>query len=141
MPPAGAEQHTGNNSPEVDLMRPPSSFSVSSSIKLHCQLVLLPHVGDQILNARMMSNNLKVGVVVEKGEDGLFTMESVCKAVNKVMEVDSEVGREVRANHAKLRELLSSEDLESSYIDGFCQNLKDLRLLALSCVNCHSDCK
>ena len=50
-----------------------------------CQLVLLPHVGDQILNARMMSNNLKVGVEVEKGEDGLFTKESVCKAVNKVM--------------------------------------------------------
>ena len=63
-----------------------------------------------------MSNNLKVGVEVEKGEDGLFTKESVCKAVNKVMEVDSEVGREVRANHAKLRELLSSEDLESSYM-------------------------
>ncbi|KAM3745335.1 hypothetical protein ACB098_06G118500 [Castanea mollissima] len=83
--------------------------------------------GGWFFNARMMSNILKVGVEVEKGEeDGLFTKESVCKAVKIVMEVDSEVGREVRANHAKLRELLSIEDLESSYIDGFCQNLKNL---------------
>ncbi|KAK4577703.1 hypothetical protein RGQ29_027996 [Quercus rubra] len=74
------------------------SGSFFEALMNQCQLVLLPHVGDQILNARMMSNNLKVGVEVE----------------------------EVRANHAKLRELLSSEDLESSYIDGFCQNLKDL---------------
>lgn len=53
-----------------------------------------------------MSKNLKVGVEIEKGEeDGLFTKESVCKAVRAVMEDDSEVGREVRANHAKLRAL------------------------------------
>ncbi|KAL0002045.1 hypothetical protein SO802_015826 [Lithocarpus litseifolius] len=92
-----------------------------------CQLVMLPQVVDQVFNARIMSNNLKVGVEIEKGEeDGLFTEESVCKAVRTVMEADSEVGREVRANHAKLRDLLSSEDSESSYIDGFCQNLQDL---------------
>ena len=101
--------------------------SLFEALMNKCQLVLLPHICDQFFNARMMSNILKVGVEVEKGEeDGLFTKESVSKAVKIVMEVDSEVGREVRANHAKLRELLSSEDLESSYIDGFCQNLKDL---------------
>ncbi|KAL4620512.1 hypothetical protein ACB092_06G159800 [Castanea dentata] len=55
--------------------------SVGCFITHWCQLVLLPHVGDQILNARMMSNNLKVGVEVEKGEDGLFIKESVCKMV------------------------------------------------------------
>ena len=101
--------------------------SLFEALMNKCQLVLLPHVYDQFYHARMLSNILKVGVEVEKGEeDGLFTKESVCKAVKIVMEVDSEVGREVRANHAKLRELLSREDLESSYIDGFCQNLKDL---------------
>lgn len=81
-----------------------------------CQLVLLPHAGAQFFNARIMSNNLMVGVEIEKGEDGLFTKESVCKAVRTVMEDDNEVGREVKANHAKLRDLLSSEYLESSYI-------------------------
>ncbi len=39
-----------------------------------CQLVLLPNFGDQIINARLMGEDLKVGVEVEKGEeDGLFT--------------------------------------------------------------------
>ncbi|KAM3745338.1 hypothetical protein ACB098_06G118800 [Castanea mollissima] len=55
--------------------------SVGCFITHWCQLVLLPHVGDQILNATMMSNNLKVGEGVEKGEDGLFIKESVCKMV------------------------------------------------------------
>lgn len=101
--------------------------SLFEGLMNQCQLVLLPHAGDQFFNARIMSNNLKVGVEIEKGEeDGLFTKESICKAVRTVMEDDNEVGREVKANHAKLRDLLSSEYLESSYIDSFCQNLQDL---------------
>jgi len=97
------------------------------ALRSQCQLVMLPQIADQIVNARMMGNSLKVGVEVEKGEeDGLFTKGSVCKAVRTVMEVDSEIGRLVRANHAKLRDLLLSEDLQSSYIDSFCQKLKDL---------------
>ncbi|KAL2331594.1 hypothetical protein Fmac_019175 [Flemingia macrophylla] len=43
----------------------------------------------------MLSAKLKVGVEVEKGEeDGLFTKESVCKAVKTVMEDGNEVARE-----------------------------------------------
>ena len=43
---------------------------------------MIPHVGDQNYNARLMGNSLKVGIEVEKGEeDGLFTRESVCKAI------------------------------------------------------------
>jgi len=38
--------------------------------------VLLPDGGDQILNARMMANNLEVGVEVEKGEDGMYTKKT-----------------------------------------------------------------
>jgi F0F1-type ATP synthase membrane subunit b/b' len=56
----------------------------------------------------------------------LFTKGSVCKAVKAVMEVDSEVGRLARANHAKLRDVLLNEDLQSSYIDSFSQKLQDL---------------
>ncbi|KAM4103963.1 hypothetical protein ACJW30_06G119000 [Castanea mollissima] len=101
--------------------------SLFEGLMSQCQLVILPQVVDQVFNARIMSKNLKVGVEIEKGEeDGLLTKESVCKEVRTVMEDDSEVGRDVRANHAKLRDLLSNEDLESSYIDGFCQNLQDL---------------
>jgi hypothetical protein len=37
---------------------------------------------DQIINARLLDRDVKVGVEVEKGEeDGLFTREGVCMAV------------------------------------------------------------
>ncbi|KAF8411002.1 hypothetical protein HHK36_003541 [Tetracentron sinense] len=92
-----------------------------------CQLVLVPNVGDQFIHARIMSTDLKVGVEVEKGEeDGLFTKESVCMAVKSVMDKNSEVGREVRANHAKWKDFLLSKGLESSYFDGFIHKLQAL---------------
>nr|WMX26761.1 UGT79B103 [Codariocalyx motorius] len=102
--------------------------SLTEGLVNKCQLVLLPRLGaDHMMNARMMSTKLKVGVEVEKGEeDGLFTKESVCKAVEIVMDDENEVGREVRKNHAKLRNFLLSDNLESSCVDGFCQKLQDL---------------
>ncbi|EXB54128.1 UDP-glycosyltransferase [Morus notabilis] len=88
-----------------------------------CELVMIPQVGDQVLNARLMGNNLKVGVEVAKGEeDGLFTRESVCNAIRTVMEENySEVGREIRANRAKLQDQLFNKDEE--YIDEFSRKL------------------
>ncbi|KAF6159931.1 hypothetical protein GIB67_033015 [Kingdonia uniflora] len=103
------------------------SGSLSEALVNKCQLVLLPHFGDQYLNARMMAGDLKVGVEVEKREeDGWFGKESVCKAVKLVMDEESEIGREVRKNHTKFREILLGEGLESSYIDSFIQKLQDL---------------
>ncbi|KAK4491648.1 hypothetical protein RD792_002411 [Penstemon davidsonii] len=91
------------------------------------QFVLLPHMGDQDVNARLMSGELKIGVEVEKGdEDGLFTAEGVCAAVMAVMAEESEIGKEVRANHIRLRELLLSEGFEESYFDEFVQKLRSL---------------
>lgn len=84
-------------------------------------------MGDQIFNARMMGNNLKVGVEVEKGEeDGRLTKESVCKAVNTVMDEGDAYGNKVRENHAKIREILLDKKLESTYIDCFDQELQNL---------------
>lgn len=102
------------------------SGSLSEALVNTCQLVLLPNVGDQILNARMMGNNLQVGVEVVKGEDGFYTKESVCKAVSIVMDDENETCRKVRANHTKLREMLLNKDLESSYIDEFCKKLQEI---------------
>nr|WMX26763.1 UGT79B108 [Codariocalyx motorius] len=92
------------------------------------QIVALPNFYfDQIIIARMISTSLKVGVEVEKGqEDGLFTKESVCKAVKTVMDDESEVAGEVRANHLKLRNILLTKDLEKTYIDEFCNKLQKL---------------
>lgn len=103
------------------------SGSLSEALVNKCQLVLLPYFGDQIINARMMSVSMKVGVEVEKGEqDGLFTRESVCKAVRTVMEEGNKVGKEIRADKAKLMEELLKKDLDSSYIDSFNEQLRDL---------------
>ncbi|KAK1382212.1 Glycosyltransferase [Heracleum sosnowskyi] len=100
--------------------------SLSESLVNKCQLVLLPSVGDQFINARVMGRDLKVGVEVEKGEDGVFTKHSIRKAIQSVMDVDSEVGKEVRENHSKFRELLLRRDFEDSYIDGFVKKMKGL---------------
>ncbi|KAK7845449.1 udp-glycosyltransferase 79b30 [Quercus suber] len=63
------------------------SGSLSEAMVTECQMVLLPSVGDQIINARLMGRDFKVGVEVKKGEeDGLFTREGVCKAVRAVMD-------------------------------------------------------
>ncbi|KAH7568851.1 hypothetical protein JRO89_XS06G0061200 [Xanthoceras sorbifolium] len=103
------------------------SSSLSEAMMTECQLVLLPNVGDQIINARLMAGDLKVGVEVERGEeDGLFTREGVCRAVMSVMDENSDVGKQVRENHATQREFILSQGLESSYIDGFVQNLHGL---------------
>lgn len=104
------------------------SGSLSEALVNKCQLVLLPQVGDQLFNARMMANSLKVGVEVEKGEeDGLFTRGGVCKAVEEVMDENGEVGKEVRKNHSKIREMLLKKGLESSYVDNFIEKLQKLK--------------
>lgn len=103
------------------------SGSLSEALMNECRLVLLPNVGDQIINARMMSRDFKVGVEVEKGdEDGVFTTEGVCKAVKTVMDDESEVAKEVRTNHAKWREFFSGKGLENSCLDSFEQKLHQL---------------
>lgn len=84
-------------------------------------------MADQLAIARVMGRDLRVGVKVEKGEeDGVFTKEGVCKAVRDVMDEESEVGKEVRRNHTKWREFLSSKGLENSYIDSFVEKLHAL---------------
>ncbi|XP_027341271.1 UDP-glycosyltransferase 79B30-like [Abrus precatorius] len=104
------------------------SGSLTESLISECQLVFLPRLGsDYVFNARLLSRSLKVGVEVEKGEeDGLSTKESVCKAVKSVMDDGNELGQEVRANHAKVRNLLLDDNLESFYIDSLCNKLQAL---------------
>lgn len=101
--------------------------SLSEAMVSDCQLVMLPHAVDQSVNARMMSLDLRIGVEIDKrDEDGFFTRKAVCKAVMTVMEEESEVGKEVRSNHAKWKEFLLREGLEEAYISAFIQNLQDL---------------
>ncbi|KAG6385315.1 hypothetical protein SASPL_154148 [Salvia splendens] len=101
--------------------------SISETLVNECEMVLMPHVGDQLINARLMGGDLRVGVEVEKGdEDGLFTREGVVKAIKLVMDGESQIGREIRANHSKWREFMQRKGLEDSYIDEFDQKLHHL---------------
>ncbi|XP_074303764.1 cyanidin 3-O-galactoside 2''-O-xylosyltransferase FGGT1-like [Silene latifolia] len=101
--------------------------SLSEALMGGCQLVLMPQGLDQYINARVMSVDMKVGVEVEKGEDdGFISREAICKAVELVMDEEGEVGKEVRANNAKWRELLFKQGLEESYINDFVMSLREL---------------
>lgn len=97
-----------------------------SLVLCDCQLVFLPSANDQTLNARLMEQELKVGVEVEKDENGWFSKESLCKAVKCVVDKDSQVGCLVKENHRKWKEVLSSPGFMSNYIDNFIQNLHGL---------------
>ncbi|RYQ97187.1 hypothetical protein Ahy_B08g093205 [Arachis hypogaea] len=99
--------------------------SVTEALVSLCQLVLLlgPY-SDHAISARNLESRLKVGIEVVKGEeDGLFSKESLCKAVEIVMNDQNQVGRQVRENHSKIRNLFLSNDFESSCVDGFVREL------------------
>ncbi|GFP97549.1 anthocyanidin 3-o-glucoside 2''-o-glucosyltransferase [Phtheirospermum japonicum] len=98
--------------------------SMWEGLMSHCRLVVLPHVADQYIHARLMSADLRVAVEVEKGdEDGLFTKEGVCRAIMAVMADDSWIGKEVRENHDKWTKFLSSDGLEDACFNNFVDDL------------------
>ncbi|XP_043697737.1 cyanidin 3-O-galactoside 2''-O-xylosyltransferase FGGT1-like [Telopea speciosissima] len=101
--------------------------STWESLMNDCQVVVLPQIADQFFNARLLTVDMKVAVEVERREeDGWFTKEDVCKAVKLVMDDNNTIGSEVRANHARWKDVLLRPDLESSYLDSFVQNLFDI---------------
>ncbi|XP_057727295.1 cyanidin 3-O-galactoside 2''-O-xylosyltransferase FGGT1-like [Arachis stenosperma] len=102
--------------------------SITEALVSSCQLVLLPGpYSDHAIAARNLGSRLKVGIEVEKGEeDGLFSKENVCIAVKTAMDDENQVGKEIRENHSKIRNLLLSNDFESSCIDGFVGELQSL---------------
>ncbi|KAI3922598.1 hypothetical protein MKX01_006287 [Papaver californicum] len=103
------------------------SGSITEALVNDCQIVLLPQIGDQIINARFIAGDLKAGVEVERGEeDSWFTKKSICNAVMLVMDENGEVSNEVRLNHAKWKKFLLKDNLESSYTDEFITKLQDM---------------
>ncbi|KAE9461853.1 hypothetical protein C3L33_06193, partial [Rhododendron williamsianum] len=105
------------------------SGSLLEAMVNECELVLMPMNGEKIVSSRFVSRDLEVGVEAEREEgEEFFSRESVCKAIRlvMVMEVDGEIGKKVRANNAKWRELLLSENRDSSYIDSLIQKLQGL---------------
>ncbi|KAK2638914.1 hypothetical protein Ddye_026709 [Dipteronia dyeriana] len=100
--------------------------SMWESLMSDCQIVLVPQLGDQILNTRLMADELKVAVEVERKENGWFSKESLCKAIKTAMDKDSEVGNFIHKNHAKSKEIMVSPGFMTGYIDKFVQDMQDL---------------
>ncbi|CAN8252803.1 unnamed protein product [Cochlearia groenlandica] len=100
--------------------------SMWESLMSDCQIVLLPYLSDQVLNARLMTEELEVSVEVEREETGWFTKESLSVAITSVMDKDSEIGNLVRRNHLKLKEKLVSPGLLTGYTDKFVETLENL---------------
>ncbi|KAG2310545.1 hypothetical protein Bca52824_022102 [Brassica carinata] len=100
--------------------------SMWESLMSDCQIVLLPFLSDQVLNTRLMTEELEVSVEVLREETGWFSRESLSAAIISVMDKDSELGNLVRRNHAKLKEILVSPGLLTGYTDKFVQALQDL---------------
>ena len=90
------------------------------------QIVMLPEYIDHIFNARLLAEELKVAVEVEKEENGLFSREKLCEAIKSVMDEESEIGSLVKKNHAKWKKTLVSPRFMNSYIDNFVGQLQGL---------------
>ncbi|KAG8366066.1 hypothetical protein BUALT_Bualt17G0037300 [Buddleja alternifolia] len=90
------------------------------------QIVLVPFLADQILNARLLTEELKVAVEVERGEMGWFCKEDLCKAVKCVMDEGSEVGDMVKRNHAKWKETFACVGFMDNYMDNFVKQICQL---------------
>ncbi|XP_044508342.1 UDP-glycosyltransferase 79B9-like [Mangifera indica] len=96
------------------------------SLMSDCQIVLVPQLGDQILNTRLMAEELKVGVEVEREENGWLSKENLRKAIKSVMEEESEVGNLVRQNHAKWKDSLMNPGFMNAYFDKFAKAIQEL---------------
>ena len=102
--------------------------SMWESLMSNYQIVLVPHLGDQILNTRLLVEEMMVAVELEREDRGWFSRKSLSKAIKYVMDKDNEVDVMVK-NHAKWKEILASLDFMSGYMDKFVQNLQDLVLV------------
>ncbi|KAH7517608.1 anthocyanidin-3-O-glucoside rhamnosyltransferase [Ziziphus jujuba] len=100
--------------------------SLIEALANDCQLVLLPFKGDQFINAKLMSQDLKTGVEVNrKDEDGYFGKEDICEAVKTVMvDVDKEPGRSIRANQEKWNRFLVDNKIQDKFISDLVAELK-----------------
>lgn len=96
--------------------------SMWESLMSECQIVLIPYLGDQILNTRLLADELNVAVEVERDENGWFTKENLSKVIRSAMNEGSELGCLVKKNHAKWN-TLTRPGFMSGYIEEFMHNL------------------
>ncbi|XP_074312928.1 cyanidin 3-O-galactoside 2''-O-xylosyltransferase FGGT1-like [Silene latifolia] len=101
--------------------------SLTEAIMSRSQIVMIPQAVDQFCNARLMSLELKIGVEVKtRAEDGFYDRHAIKNAISKVMDSESDLGKEVRINHSNLRRIMSCKHFQECYTNTFVENLKQL---------------
>ncbi|GAA0186097.1 hypothetical protein Leryth_027492 [Lithospermum erythrorhizon] len=100
--------------------------SMWESLMSSCQIVLIPFLGDQILNTRLLADELEVAVEVERDEIARFSKEGLCNAVLCAMDKDSKVGQTIRKKHQRWMKTILKPDFGSNYMDEFVQQLNRL---------------
>jgi anthocyanidin 3-O-glucoside 2'''-O-xylosyltransferase len=100
--------------------------SMWESLLSECQIVLVPRLADQILNSRILAEDLKVAVEVKRGKMGWFGKEDLCEAIKTAMDLDSEVGKMMKRNHVEWKKTLVEQGYMSGYIESFIQRLYEL---------------
>ncbi|KAI3472720.1 hypothetical protein Pfo_028084 [Paulownia fortunei] len=102
--------------------------SVIEALMNDCQLVMLPQKGDQFLNSKLVSGDLKAGVEVNRrDEDGYFGKEDIKRAVEMVMsEVDEEPYKTIRENHKKWKSFLLNKGVQDNLIMGLVKEMEEI---------------
>ncbi|CAH8272717.1 unnamed protein product [Arabidopsis lyrata] len=90
-----------------------------------CQMVLIPFLSDQLLSTKLMTEESEVSVEVYREKTGWFSKESLRYAIKSVMYKESGLGKLVRSNHTKLKEILVSPGLLTGYVDNFVEALQE----------------
>ncbi|KAK3029410.1 hypothetical protein RJ639_039754 [Escallonia herrerae] len=100
--------------------------SVIEALVNDCQLVMLPQKGDQYMNSKLVSLDLKAGVEINRrDEDGHFGRHDVYKAVQSVMvDVDSEPGKLMTANQKKWKEFLLNNNIQNQFTADLVREMK-----------------
>uniref|UniRef100_A0A2P2IRA6 UDP-glycosyltransferase 79B6-like n=1 Tax=Rhizophora mucronata TaxID=61149 RepID=A0A2P2IRA6_RHIMU len=96
------------------------------SLLSNCQIVLVPHLLDQIIGTMLMAEELGVAVEAKREENGLVSRKNLSTAIKLVMDKDSELATKVNANHAKWRNIVSGKDMQDRYVDNFMKDLQGL---------------
>ncbi|KAH9323170.1 hypothetical protein KI387_017809, partial [Taxus chinensis] len=94
--------------------------SVIEAVKFGVKLVLLPMNVDQGINARLIANELKAGLEIEREGDGSFSKDDIRTAVLKVLDEDCEEGRNVKSRIEELgRSVFGNSKCEEKCVRGF----------------------
>nr|AFJ52974.1 UDP-glycosyltransferase 1 [Linum usitatissimum] len=108
-----------------------SGFSSLIEGLIHdCQLVLLPLKGDQYLNAKLITGDMKAGIEVDRrDEDGYFGRDDVTRAVNTMMagDADKEPLKSIRENQEKWKKFLLDNEAQNKYAKELVAQLKAMK--------------